>query len=150
MQTFSFRIWTRLSMSISSNDNHYTIYVCMHVHICICVHVCMRVLAYACMWVWIWVYLENEKIMSHLWRDNNTINSHFFFKCTSWNWIIYYNIGSGLSSFLPSGALYSILIINHLECSDYYLHLYCNIHNFSAYASFVLLRVFHIELGNLD
>ena len=38
MQSVSSRIWTRVAESISSDDNHYTIYI----YVCVCVCVCFE------------------------------------------------------------------------------------------------------------
>ena len=47
-----------------------------------------------------------------------------------------------------------IYIFHHLQYSDVCLHVYCNIYNVSADASFDLLQVFPVELmcllGNLN
>ena len=40
MQSVSSRIWTRVAMSISYDDNHYTIYI---LRVCVCVCVCVYI-----------------------------------------------------------------------------------------------------------
>ena len=55
MQSVSSKIWTRVAVSISYDDNHYTtgtstlwvyIYIYIYIYICVCVCVCVYVRVY--------------------------------------------------------------------------------------------------------
>ena len=59
MQSALSRIWTRIAMSISYDDNHYTtrtskkrhIYIYIYVCVCVCVCVCMSICVCVCVCV---------------------------------------------------------------------------------------------------
>ena len=55
MQSASPRIWTRIGMSISSNENHVYIWVCTHMFACMCV--CVRVCMCVCVCMYLLVYI---------------------------------------------------------------------------------------------
>ena len=67
MQSVSSRIWTRVAVSISYVDNHYTTGTCVYVFMCVYVGVCMNM----CFKEWIIKYLNP--------RVRISVRLHFYY-----------------------------------------------------------------------
>ena len=56
MQSVSSRIWTRVTVSISYDDNHYTTGTYLSLYKCVCVCLCVCVCVCVCVFGLVWFY----------------------------------------------------------------------------------------------